>query len=310
MTSNFDDEKTQIAEINPEDLVPNRKRDNSEACLVQYSGDSIGKRYKLSEKELILGRSAEVEITIDEKSVSRKHAQIQVDEENVFIQDLGSANGTFVNDKLLFKNDNYALKDQDMIRMGSILLKFFSDDNWDGYIQDKIYKMATIDGGTNIFNKQYLLDALDTQFKISQTNGQELAIIYFDLDHFKKVNDNYGHNAGDQLLKELADMVKEIVRKDDIFGRFGGEEFVILLPKTDLDTAYEMAERIRKTCEETVYKLDYEKGGKPQTVDHKQTLSVGISVYETSMEIPKNLLESADQKLYHSKDTGRNKITK
>ena len=126
-------------------------------------------------------------------------------------------------------------------------------------------------------------------------------MIYFDLDHFKKVNDTYGHNAGDFILSELSKLVKSIVRKDDIFCRFGGEEFVILLPNTDARTAYDSAERIRKTVEENVF----------NTEGHalKQTVSLGVSQLQATMNSPKDFLEDADKKLYQSKQNGRNQVT-
>ena len=161
--------------------------------------------------------------------------------------------------------------------------------------------MATIDGGTQTFNKQYLLESLDSEFQFSKTYGRPLSVIYFDLDHFKKVNDTYGHNAGDFILSELSKLVKSIVRKDDIFCRFGGEEFVILLPNTDARTAYDSAERIRKTVEENIF----------NTEGHslKQTVSLGVSQLQPSMNTPKDFLEDADKKLYQSKQNGRNQVT-
>ena len=138
-------------------------------------------------------------------------------------------------------------------------------------------------------------------FQFSKTYGRPLSVIYFDLDHFKKVNDTYGHNAGDFILSELSKLVKSIVRKDDIFCRFGGEEFVILLPNTDARTAYDSAERIRKTVEENVF----------NTEGHslKQTVSLGVSQLQPSMNTPKDFLEDADKKLYQSKQNGRNQVT-
>ena len=100
-----------------------------------------------------------------------------------------------------------------------------------------------------------------------------------------------------------------MVRKHDILARFGGEEFIVLLPKTDLDTAAILAEKIRKSCEDYTYTLAFEKDNKRQEVQHKQTISVGVSELSDEMSSPKSLLENADNKLYQSKSTGRNKFT-
>ena len=182
-----------------------------------------------------------------------------------------------------------------------MLFKYFAQGNVENVFHDKIYRMATIDGGTQTFNKQYLLESLDSEFKFSKSYGRPLSVIYFDLDHFKKVNDTYGHNAGDFILSELSTLVKSIVRKDDIFCRFGGEEFVILLPNTDARTAYDSAERIRNAVESHVF----------NTEGHslKQTVSLGVSQLQASMNTPKDFLEDADKKLYQSKQNGRNQVT-
>ena len=301
-----DDDKTLIAEISKLNFkTPTRK--SSIPSLVQYSGEALGKRYLLSGETVKIGRSSEADITIVEASVSRLHAQIIENEDEIFIEDLGSANGTYINDQKVM--GAAPLKDQDVVRLGTLLLKFFSSDNIDGYIQDKIYRMATIDAGTQIYNKQYLMDALVRHFQLSKGSGRELSIIYYDLDHFNKVNDTYGHNAGDQILRESAQLVKTIIRKEDIFGRFGGEEFIIVLPKTDIKTAYDLGERIRSICAKHVYNIETINDGIKKVVKHTQTFSLGVSQLTQNMTDFKELLESADKKLYNSKQNGRNKVT-
>ena len=299
------DDKTIIADsANMTVLQSGPKRKS--ACLVQYSGSKLGKRYPLTENTSICGRSPTVQIVISEASVSRQHAQfVQVGDAYV-VEDMGSSNGTFVNDAPT--NGQMKLRDGDIVRLGTVLLKFFAQDNVDSIMHDKIYRMATIDAGTNIFNKAYLFDALESEFKYSKTYNRELSIIYYDLDHFKPVNDNYGHNAGDYILRESAALVKSIVRKDDILGRFGGEEFVIILPSTDGRTAVELAERIRKAHAEHPFMVEYEDGGEKKTIKHQQTISLGVTQLGPEAT-PKELLETADKKLYHSKQNGRNQVT-
>jgi diguanylate cyclase (GGDEF)-like protein len=299
------EEKTIIAESPSLTILQGSKRKN--ACVVQYSGAKLGKRYPLNEPINVIGRSPGVQIIINEASVSRQHARLVLIGDNVVVEDMGSSNGTFVND---VKTDGQGpLKDGDIIRLGTVLLKFFAHDNVDSVMHDKIYRMATIDAGTQIFNKQYLLDALDSEFKFSRTYGRDLSIIYYDLDHFKPVNDNYGHNAGDFILKESAALVKSAVRKDDILGRFGGEEFVIILPNTEARTAAELAERIRHKHETHSFLIEVEKNGERTRVSHRQTISMGVSQLKTPIANPKEFLEAADKKLYVSKQTGRNKVT-
>jgi two-component system cell cycle response regulator len=299
------DDKTIIAESPNLTILQSPKRKN--ACLVQYSGSRLGKRYPLVESPMVVGRSPTVQIVINEASVSRSHARFLLQGDNVVVEDMGSSNGTFVND--VKSEGGVQLKDGDIVRLGTVLLKYFAHDNVDSVMHDKIYRMATIDAGTQIFNKQYLMDALESEFKFSKTYTRELSIIYYDLDHFKPVNDNYGHNAGDFILRESSALVKAAVRKEDILGRYGGEEFVIILPNTDGRTAAELAERIRQKHEAHPFLVEYEDDGAKKRVTHRQTISMGVQQLKTSIPNVKEFLEAADKKLYNSKHTGRNRVT-
>jgi diguanylate cyclase (GGDEF)-like protein len=299
------EDKTVIANIANFTIVPTKKKGT--ACLVQYNGSALGKRYPLDGKSFTLGRSTNAHITIGEASVSREHARLTIVDDKVSVEDLGSANGTFINDKKLTKPTNLA--DQDLLRLGTVLLKFFGSQNIDGLIQDRMYQRATIDAGTQIFNKQYLMDALSESFSSFKGTGRPLSIIYYDLDHFKKVNDTYGHNAGDQILKESAGLVKGLIRKDDTLGRFGGEEFIIIMPNTQHREALALAEKLRATAESHIYQIEGNHAGERNIVAHRQTISIGVAEAEKAMANPKELLETADKKLYHSKKNGRNRVT-
>jgi diguanylate cyclase (GGDEF)-like protein len=290
------DEKTIIADPGSSIFNPPKK---SAACLVQYSGTNLGKRYILNQKEMVVGRAPTVEIVVNEQSVSRNHAQCLQQGEEIYVADLGSSNGTYVNDKKI--TTRQILRDGDIIRLGNIVFKFFAQGNIENVFHDKIYRMATIDVGTNIFNKKYLIEALETEVKSSRAYGRPLSVIYFDLDFFKKVNDTYGHSVGDGILRDSSTLVKAIIRKDDIFCRYGGEEFVILLPATEAKTAYELAERIRGSFEAHKFEI--------QGHSIRQTLSIGVSQLNSRMTKAESLLEDADKKLYQSKTGGRNRVT-
>lgn len=277
------------------------------ACLIQYSGSRVGRCYHLdlSYPSHIAGRSPDADIRIDEQSVSRKHVKFQQTNGLISVADLGSANGTFINDKKI--ESKIQLKDGDFLRLGTVLLKFFTQNNIDGIVQDKIYRMATIDAGTQVYNKQYVLDTLDSEIKFHRNRREPLSIIYFDLDHFKKVNDTYGHNAGDIVLRETARIVSAAIRKDDTLGRFGGEEFVVILPNTNLAICRELAERMRRGIASHTFILDQGPGSPP--IKHKQTVSLGIFELDQSVNTVEEFLEQADQRLYTSKTSGRNRVT-
>lgn len=271
----------------------------STACLVQYSGANLGKRYVLEHVETTIGRAPTVDIFVNDQSVSRSHAQCVQQGDGVVMVDLGSSNGIYINDKEVEGRQH--LHDGDLIRLGNIVFKYFAHGNVENVFLDKIYRMATIDEGTNTFNKKYLLESLDNEFKLARAWARPLSVIYFDLDFFKKVNDTYGHGVGDGILRETAAIVKSTIRATDIFCRFGGEEFVVLLPGTDDKTACDIAERIRCNFESRTFDI--------QGHLIRQTASLGVSQLVPEMPTPASLLEDADRKLYQSKSGGRNRVT-
>jgi diguanylate cyclase (GGDEF)-like protein len=272
------------------------------ACLIQYNGDALGRRYFFDTPEVTLGRAPTNTIVVLDVSVSREHAKCYTNANgnSIEIEDLGSRNGTFINDNPV-QQARAALRDGDIVRLGSILFKFFAYDNVENVFHDRIYRMATIDAGTQIFNKKYLLETLEAEFTFSRVYDRPLSVIYYDLDYFKKVNDTHGHSCGDYVLCESAQVAKSCVRKDDILGRLGGEEFVVVLPNADAGTAAELAERIRSAIETHAFVFE----GKSLT----QTISLGVSENLPAFMTYKDLLDDADRKLYQSKNAGRNRVT-
>jgi len=238
-------------------------------------------------------------ILLADDSVSREHAKVISGGNTVAVEDLGSSNGTFIHDQRV--SSRTTLQNGDMLRLGNILLKFFAQDNIESAFHDKIYRMATIDAGTQLFNKKYLLETLESEFRLSRIYGRPLSVIYYDLDFFKKVNDTHGHGCGDYILRESAQVVKSCMRTEDILGRFGGEEFVAILPGADGRTAAELAERIRKSMEDYEFIFDNKK--------LKQTISIGVAENRREFKSHTDLLDDADRKLYQSKDLGRNRVT-
>lgn len=300
------EDKTIIAD--PLNMTMLQAPKRQKACLIQYNGAKTGCRYPLEEQQVFIGREPENLVFVAEPSVSRRHAAVHQNGVILEIEDLKSSNGTFVNDVRVTART--PLRDGDMIRLGTILFKFYSHDSMEAILADKIYRIATIDAGTQIFNKKYLLDSLESECKFSKTYKRNLSIIYYDLDFFKKVNDTYGHGGGDYVLRESANVVKGCIRKDDVLGRYGGEEFVIVLPNTDQKTAAELAERIRVAMENYVFQIEVESSnGGRKMIPHRQTLSLGVSQLTSDMATYEALLESADRKLYKSKQTGRNRVT-
>ena len=247
-----------------------------------------------------MGRGAHVELRVDESSISREHAELELDPKThaVILTDLRSTNGTYVNNVAI---DSVTLKEGDIIRLGSTLFKFISRGNIENVFVRKMHDLANVDQLTQIYNKKYLMEYLDNEFIRCRNLKKKLSLILFDLDHFKKINDTYGHLAGDYILKEMCILLKrDFFRGDDVLGRFGGEEFMVILPDTDLQAACTLAERIRIKSEMHVYVYEDKK--------IEVTLSLGVCELDTSVESITSFIKKADHALYNAKNSGRNRV--
>lgn len=161
----------------------------------------------------------------------------------------------------------------------------------------RLSELATTDGLTGLHNKRSFLDHLEGELNRAKRNSSFLSLLFIDIDHFKPFNDQFGHQAGDEALKEVADILTQSSREMDIVCRYGGEEFVIILPNTNDHLSKHVAERVRASIEKHDWK------------ERDITCSFGIATTSSS-SIPSGILiEQADQALYHSKENGRNKVS-
>ncbi len=276
------------------------KLKEDQPCLVLISGTPLGKKFPLIPPRVIIGRGQTVELRVAETSISREHAEIAFDPETeaIVLTDLRSTNGTYVNDVPI---DSIHLKEGDIIRMGKAIFKFLPKGNIENVFVEKMHDMATIDAHTKVFNKKYLLEYLGNDFIRCRSLKKSLALIIFDLDHFKKINDTHGHLVGDYILEETCRVLKtKVIRGDDVFGRYGGEEFIVILPDTRLQAACAIAERIRVIIDEHEFQCE----GKVIPV----TVSLGVSELDTSIESAESLIKRADHALYNAKNSGRNRV--
>ncbi|MBT3236167.1 MAG: GGDEF domain-containing protein [Bdellovibrionales bacterium] len=271
------------------------------AALLVVGGDLNGTIFNLFPGDITVGRNADNLIPLEFQGISRYHMTIVVSEtdEQVTLNDGGSKNGTYLNNKRLI--DPQALEKGDIIKIGSMALKYLPKGDPERLTYDKLNYEANVDAFTGCYNKTYFNNTCSREVKKSKVTGHPLSLMLFDLDHFKKVNDNFGHDAGDYVLKELADLIREHgAREMDTFARYGGEEFVILLPKTTIKQAYEIAERIRKSVEE--HSFVYEEDTLPITI------SVGIADYREGVDNGTDLFKRADKAVYGAKNEGRNRV--
>ena len=273
---------------------------NRQACLVHIypTGPGMGSRYMLADTRLTLGRDNDCDICLSDLSVSRHHARIQPGMDGYYVVDLQSTNGTFVNDK---PASMCKLKDGDYLRFGNWIFRYLTGGNVEADYHEEIYRLTIIDALTGIHNKRYLLDFLDRELARSARHRRPLSMGMLDIDHFKVINDQMGHLAGDYALRELAVIVKEAIRREELFARYGGEEFVVVWPETNRDGAVQIAERLRELVEKHSFGFE----GRSFSV----TISMGIATTEGDASLtPTDLIRGADEKLYAAKQAGRNRV--
>jgi two-component system cell cycle response regulator len=269
----------------------------NEACLVVIYGDELGKKYNLNASSLLIGRSSKCDIQIDQESTSRNHSKIVNTGKSILIRDLGSTNGTHVNDEPI---EEYTLRDGDFIKIGRTIFKFLTGGNIENAYHEEIYRLTTIDGLTQISNKRHFLETLEREIARGQRYRRPLSLVMFDLDHFKAINDTFGHLAGDYVLKHLASAVKQRIRREDVFARYGGEEFAIVLPEISISAAMTLAEKIRQLIERHEFRFEKTKIA--------VTISVGVASTDDRDLDAETLIKLADEQLYAAKAGGRNQV--
>ena len=276
-----------------------REQKRNLAYLVVLAGVSAGEMFKLQKDKTIVGRGPAVGVRLNDEGVSREHCAFVREGDKMIVEDMGSTNGTFCNG---IKIDRRELVDGDKIMVGSsTILKFTYHDYLDEVFQRQMYESALRDGLTKVFNKKYFTDYLEKEFAFAARHGGPLALIFLDIDYFKKINDTHGHPAGDFVLAELSQMMTTLLRTEDVLARFGGEEFTILCRGSDLSGARIVAERVRKAVEERKFSF----GGK----DIPVTVSLGVVAMPDSGVGEHNaFLAAADKALYEAKRSGRNRV--
>ncbi|MDJ0865424.1 MAG: GGDEF domain-containing protein [Myxococcota bacterium] len=271
-----------------------------DACLVVIYGPSLGRKLALDRSEIQIGRDARCDLVIPLETVSRRHCRIAQTEGRPALQDLGSTNGTWLNDELLAPGESLPLRSGDLLRIGSAIFKFLEGDNVEAQYHEEVYRTMIVDGLTKAYNRRYLTEFLEREMSRCRRHDRPLALMLFDLDHFKRVNDEYGHLAGDAVLREVALLVRGRVRRDECLARFGGEEFAIVMPETDLDSARQFAERLRALVAQHPFVV-----GDQQVL---VTISAGIADLTKEIEDSARFLAEADARLYDAKRAGRNRV--
>ncbi len=297
--ANFD-EKTRVTQVIRPDSQDDDGVQRTECLVVIYTKEPtlLGKRFVLDESPTRIGRGTDNTIVLDSDSVSRRHAHFEARGKGWIVADDGSTNGTYCNDEQVLRE--LVLRNGDRVKIGSTIFKFLSGADVEAQYHEEIYRLTIIDGLTQVHNKRYLYEALERELIRGRRHNRNLAVLMFDIDHFKRINDLHGHLAGDFVLKELARIVQSRIRRDEVFARYGGEEFCIILPETMLEGAVELGERLRQQIQDHTFVFQQDK--------IKVTISVGAAVLTDEDRNAGELLKRADERLYQAKNSGRNRV--
>jgi diguanylate cyclase (GGDEF)-like protein len=278
-----------------------KQRQSGDACLVHLHppGPEIGRRIPLAESQYIVGRDSEAGLVVSRSSVSRQHARLFLDGGHWWLEDLGSTNGTFVNEVRCVRPQR--LVDSDQLRFGDAIYKFLYGTNIESAYHEAIHNMAIQDGMTGIHNKRYFLEFLERELAGAARHGHPLTLVMFDVDYFKRINDTFGHLAGDAVLKDLTARIRPRIRREDLFARYGGEEFACVLPSTALQGGVVFGEHLRSIVAERPCYFE------------QHTIGFSISVGVTTMHRETGvdsaaLIRRADENLYAAKRGGRNRV--
>ncbi len=264
-------------------------------CLVVMTGPEMGRRIELSYEEVSIGRSEECTVRVNSDAVSRRHAVINCVLGHFIVVDLKSTNGTFVNDARV---ESAELRDGDLLRAGKTVLKYLENSVELEYTQH-ILNLATVDSLTQLFNKRHFDEVFEKEVSRADKGQQCLSLVLLDIDHFKRINDGFGHPAGDAVLQHVAAVVKSQTRACHCLCRVGGEEFALILAQSALASALEAAESIRAAVEHAVCEV----AGAAVPV----TVSLGVAELLAG-EVPEDLYQRADAQLYAAKHSGRNRV--
>jgi diguanylate cyclase (GGDEF)-like protein len=295
LARNIDEEPTTIGRVDSALLKAQSCRDR--AHLIVLSGGSLGRMFRIDQAETVIGRATDATIRLEDDGLSRRHAKIVQADGEVWVEDMNSANGTLVNGQRIQRG---MLQDGDKIQMGSTtILKFTYSDRLEEDFQQRMVDAALHDGLTKAYNKRYLLERLPTEVAYAVRHKTPLSLLMVDVDHFKQVNDRYGHPAGDYVLTTLAQAVMSALRTEDLFARYGGEEFAVLCRNVKLENATVLARRLRALVESCPFEYRKER--------IVVTVSVGVATFSYPNEgDTMQLIADADAALYEAKRTGRN----
>jgi diguanylate cyclase (GGDEF)-like protein len=291
------DDRTAI--VNLKELKAPRKQSKDRHLLVRVRGAELGRVTSLSPERVRVGRSPDSELWLADDGVSRRHACLHREGNSYVIEDEGSANGTFVAGVKITRHE---LRDGDVIQFGpTAVFRYTLSDEAQEALLRQLYDASVTDALTGAHNREHFDTQLRAELSYARRHHTDVSLVIFDADHFKKVNDTYGHQVGDTVLIELANVVRGMVRSEDVFARYGGEEFALVLRGIDIAGCGAVADRLRERI--AALEINTDRGRV------KVTVSAGCASLNLCDEkTPEGLIAAADRRLYAAKHAGRNRV--
>jgi diguanylate cyclase (GGDEF)-like protein len=268
--------------------------------LLTYGGaleaPETGRRFSLEGDEIIIGRSGDANIQIDRDSVSRRHARLAKADGCWTVQDLQSTNGSYVNDVPIRE---HKLAPGDQLKIGSAIFRYLAGGNLDTLLLDELYQIAVRDGLTHALSRRAFVEAADREVARAQKLSKALSLLVVDIDHVKQINDHYGQLSGDFVIRELARRIRRKCERYELLCRYEGTQFLLLLPETDLPTAQDRAEEIRKAASAETFAFE----GDQLSI----TVTIGVLPLQPGTDLVQFLRQSQEV-LQRGKKQGRNRV--
>src|SRR5690242_20292538 len=279
-------------------------------ALVFLRGELLAVPIPLERAEVTLGRALDADVRINDSQASRLHAQIRTERDDATgevryrLIDLKSTNGTLLNGKPITEA---FLEDGDKFEIGDQLIRFEMLDEIDREFQQQIHRLLVHDELTGLLTSKSFFSELRREAARAEAEKMPFCVFMMDIDHFKEVNDTFGHLAGSETLEEVGAVIKKSLRAGDVGARFGGEEFAAFLLDADYAQGLVAAERVRAEIEKHQFPAVRRDGAEPMKT-HRITISIGVASYPEDGRDPIQLVELADSALYGAKRNGRNQV--
>ncbi len=292
-----------------------KEKDSSQVyfTLTVVEGNNFGQLYQLSKTQTVIGRKSSdgnneeiADIQLDDIKASRRHVvllqQNQPNSKEVYIAaiDLGSKNGSILNNKLL--TEETRLNTGDKLQIGNTILKFEVKDQEDLKYHEKLYQQVTRDELTGLWNHNYTRQQIEKLLSICSQNNSVFSLFLAEIDFLQTLNETYGRKVGDDILKAIGQIINESLGNSYTIARFTSKQFLVLMPEIDLDAAANIGEKLRQEVEDS----DFSALGCPQMV----TTSIGLVQFPICGTTVDDLVNRADEALYKAKQVGRNQVFK